>query len=118
MIQKSLFGKLNDGKEVFIYSLKNKSGTLVKIINYGAIVTNLFVKDKNRLIADVVLGYDLLESYDNDKSFIGAIVGRFGNRLSRGRFKIGEKEYQLSINNGKNHLDGAPLDFIRLFGML
>jgi aldose 1-epimerase len=115
MIQKSLFGKLNDGKEIFIYSLRNKSGTQVKIIDYGAIVTNLFVKDKNGKVADIVMGYDSLQGYINDNSYLGAIAGRYGNRIAKGKFKIGEKEYQLSINDGKNHLHGGSIGFNKVF---
>ena len=69
MIEKTLFGKLPDGKEIFLFSLKNETGTEVQIINYGAIVKNLFVANKNGKIEDVVLGYDSLEEYVNDSSF-------------------------------------------------
>lgn len=113
MIEKSLFGKLSDGREVFLYSMKNDSGMRVSIINYGAIVRNLFVKDKNGVVADVVLGYDSLQGYVNDKSFFGAIVGRYGNRIAKGKFRLDGKEYQLPINDGKNHLHGGPGGFFK-----
>ena len=113
MAEKSIFGRLNDGREVHLYSLENKDKTKVNIINYGAIVTSVFVKDKESNIADVVLGYDTLEDYVNDKSFFGAIVGRYGNRINKGKFKIGEKEYQLNINNGENHLHGGSKGFYK-----
>ena len=114
MIEKSLFGKLSDGREVFLYSLKNDSGMQVSIINYGAIVRNLFVKDKNGVVADVVLGYDSLQGYVDDKSFFGAIVGRYGNRIGKGKFRLDGKEYQLPINNGENHLHGGPGGFFKV----
>ena len=111
MIEKGSFGKLSDGREVFLYSLKNTSGTEVRIINYGAIVANLFVKDKNRKVADVVLGYDSIEGYVNDKAFLGATVGRFANRISKGKFRLDGTEYQLTINDGENHLHGGAIGF-------
>ena len=70
MIEKTLYGKLTDGRDVFLYTLKNKSNTQIKIINYGAIVTNLCVKDKNDHIADVVLGYDSLDGYVKDTFYL------------------------------------------------
>lgn len=114
MIEKTLFGKLPDGKEVFLFSLRNEAGTEVQIINYGAIVKNIFVKNKKGKIEDVVLGYDSLEEYVNDNSFFGAIVGRYGNRIARGKFNLDGKEYNLDINNGKNHLHGGNKGFFKV----
>ena len=114
MIEKSVFGKLDDGREVFLFSLKNDSGMQVNIINYGAIVKNLFVKDKNGVVADVVLGYDSLRGYVHDQSFLGTIVGRYGNRIGKGKFRLDGKEYQLATNNGENHLHGGPGGFFKV----
>lgn len=111
MIKKSLFGQLNDGREVFLFMLANKHGIKINIINYGAILTNLFVADRNSKIDDIVLGYDSLEGYLNDKAFIGSIVGRYGNRIAKGKFKINGKEYNLNLNDGKNHLHGGIKGF-------
>ena len=63
----------------------------VEIINYGAIVTNLYVKDGNGVLADIVLGYDSLQGYVDDKSYFGAIVGRYGNRIAKGKFSLDGK---------------------------
>ena len=115
MIEKTLFGKLSDGKEVFLFSLKNEAGTEVQIINYGAIVKNLFVKDKKGKVGDVVLGYDSLEEYINDNSFFGAIVGRYGNRIALGKFNLDGNEFNLVINNGRNHLHGGNKGFFKVF---
>ena len=106
-MDKKLFGKLSDGSEVYLYTLANKSGMEAKIINYGAAVVSLTAPDKNGKLADVVLGYDSLDGYANDKSYFGAIVGRYGNRIADGKFKLDGKEYQLTINDGANHLHGG-----------
>ncbi len=111
MISKSLFGTLSDGREVFIYSITNKTGSRLGIINYGAIVQSLYVKDSAGNFADVVLGYDNIEGYVNDTFYIGAIVGRYGNRIAKGKFKLNGSEYQLSINNPPNHLHGGVSGF-------
>jgi aldose 1-epimerase len=111
MTEKKLFGKLPDGREVFLYTLKNGSGTEARIINYGAILTNLFVKDKNGKAEDIVLGYDSLQGYIDDNAYFGSIVGRFGNRIGKGKFTLDGKEYQLPLNDGPNHLHGGPGGF-------
>jgi aldose 1-epimerase len=108
---KRLFGKLNNGKEVYMYTLKNKNGMTAEITNYGATVVSLFVPDKNGKFADVILGYDSLQSYENGTSYFGAIVGRYGNRIGKGRFTLEGKTYQLTINNGENHLHGGTIGF-------
>jgi aldose 1-epimerase len=114
MMEKKLFGKLQDGTQIFLYSLKNDLGTQISIINYGAIVTNIFVPDKNGRFDDVVLGYDSIEGYVNDKVFLGAIVGRYGNRIANGKFILDGNEYQLARNNGENHLHGGPKGFFKV----
>jgi aldose 1-epimerase len=114
MMEKKLFGNLQEGNQVFLYSLKNDSGIQVNIINYGAIVTHVFVPDRNGKYADVVLGYDSLEGYVNDKVFLGTIVGRYGNRIANGKFQLDGKEYQLAKNNGENHLHGGPKGFFKV----
>ncbi|MBK8947159.1 MAG: galactose mutarotase [Ignavibacteriae bacterium] len=107
----SLFGKLSDGREVNMFTLKNKNGAEVKIIEFGATVTSLKVPDKNGKIEDVVLGYDKLEDYINGTSYFGAIVGRYGNRIGKGKFNLNEDDFQLSINDGENHLHGGKIGF-------
>ena len=94
MIEKKLFGKLADGREVFEYTLSNTNGMKVKVINYGATVVSLESSDRNGKFSDVVLGYDNLEGYVADKSYFGAIIGRYGNRIGKGKFKLDGKEYQ------------------------
>ncbi|RJP68176.1 MAG: galactose mutarotase [Ignavibacteriales bacterium] len=111
MIEKKSFGKLSDGSEVYIYTLINTSGVEAQITNYGAIVVSLKVPDRNGKLEDVVLGYDNLEGYIADKSFFGAIVGRYGNRIAKGKFELDGKSYQLTINDGENHLHGGLIGF-------
>ncbi len=114
MIEKTLFGKLSDGREVYKYLLKNDAGMRAEIINYGAIVTNLYVKDRKGVLADVVLGYDSLQGYVDGKSYFGAIVGRYGNRIGKGKFSLEGKDYRLAVNDGENHLHGGFKGFNRV----
>jgi aldose 1-epimerase len=113
MIEKKLFGKLSDGTEIYEYTLKNANGMKASIINYGAIVVSLYTPDRNGKFEDVILGYDNLEGYVGDKSFQGSIVGRYGNRIAKGKFTLDGKEYQLPINDGENHLHGGPNGFFK-----
>lgn len=107
MVEKKSFGKLVDGTEVFSYLLKNAKGMEAKIITYGAAVVSLTAPDRKGKFADVVLGYDNIEGYVADKTFFGAIVGRYGNRIGKGKFKLDGKEYQVSVNDGENSLHGG-----------
>jgi aldose 1-epimerase len=111
MIAKTSYGKLPDGREVSQYTLKNAGGVEVRIINYGAIVTSIRVPDHDGKLADIVLGYDSLSGYLGDNAFLGAIVGRYGNRINKGRFKIDGQEYQVTVNDGENHLHGGKIGF-------
>lgn len=108
---KALFGKLPDGQEVFQYTLTNKSGAIMKVINYGAIVTSLTIPDRNGKYEDIVLGYDSLQGYIIGNSYFGAIIGRYGNRIGKGQFTLEGKKYQLALNNGENHLHGGNIGF-------
>jgi aldose 1-epimerase len=107
----TVFGKLPDGREVHQYTLENRSGVTMQIIDYGATVTSLRVPDRNGKIDDVVLGYDSLQGYIGGTAYFGAIVGRYGNRVGKGRFQLDGKEYQLTINDGENHLHGGKIGF-------
>jgi aldose 1-epimerase len=111
MVEKNLFGKLADGTEVTIYTLKNSKGMEAKIIDYGATIVSLTAPDKNGKFEDVVLGYDNIDGYVKGTTYFGAIVGRYGNRIGKGKLVIDGKEYQLARNNGANHLHGGPTGF-------
>jgi aldose 1-epimerase len=106
-IAESAYGTLEDGGKVTLYTLTNASGAEVKIINYGAIVVSLKVPDNQGKLRDVVLGYDDLAGYAKDKDFLGATVGRSGNRIAGGKFTLDGKSYQLDRNDGPNHLHGG-----------
>jgi aldose 1-epimerase len=101
-----------DGKEVTLYTLKNKSGAQVSITNYGGRVVSLLVPDKDGKLTDVVLGYDSLKSYQKEgEPFFGALIGRYGNRIGKGQFSLEGKSYQLQLNNGPNTLHGGKDGF-------
>jgi aldose 1-epimerase len=111
MIDKTSYGKLPDGREVFQYTLTNAAGVEVRIINYGATVTSIKVPDRNGKMADVVLGYDSLSGYMGGNAYLGAIVGRYGNRINKGKFELDGEEYQVTVNDGTNHLHGGKVGY-------
>jgi len=110
-ISVSPFGKLQDGTSVSMYTLKNGKGATMKVINYGGIIVSLEVPDKDGKAIDVVLGYDSLEAYEERNPFFGALVGRYGNRIGKGRFTLDGKTYDLVKNNNGNHLHGGTKGF-------
>lgn len=103
-MQKELFGKTAEGKEIYRYWLENSKGMKAGVINYGAILVNLLVPDKAGKIDDVVLGYDTLEPYFKNGSFFGATVGPNANRIGGAAFEIDGVKYQLDVNDGVNNL--------------
>src|SRR6202140_1983138 len=110
-IRKQSFGKTASGEQVDLYSLTNRKGMEVSITNFGATVVTLRVPDRAGKAADVVLGYDTLEGYENGKSYFGATVGRYANRIGGGKFSIDGKEYILPKNDGNNTLHGGIIGF-------
>ena len=110
-ISKEAFGQLPDGQQADLYTLTNANGMTVNITNYGGIITKLTAPDKNGQWADVVLGFDSLAPYLSGHPFFGALVGRYGNRIAKGKFKLNGQEYSLAINNGPNALHGGTKGF-------
>lgn len=108
---KTSWGKTPDGAEVDLYTLTNKNGVQAAITTYGGAVVSLRVPDRNGSLGDVVLGYDSLEGYVNDKSYFGAIIGRYGNRIGHAQFTLDGKTYHLAKNNGENTLHGGTKGF-------
>lgn len=109
-IEKEVFGKI-DGDTAFLFTMTNDQGMIVKITNYGGIVTSIIVPDREGKKSDVVLGFEDLQSYIDGHPYFGCIVGRYANRIANGKFNIDEKEYTLAQNNGINHLHGGIKGF-------
>jgi aldose 1-epimerase len=111
-ISDAAFDKNIDGKQVKLYHLKGKGNLQVAITNYGGKIVSLLAPDKQGQLADVELGYDNIDQYVSTKErYYGGIVGRYGNRIAKGKFKIDGKEYTLATNNGVNHLHGGKKGF-------
>ena len=106
-IDEKIFGHMPDGTPVKIYSLKNQNGVVIKITEYGAIITQIRAPDRAGTAGDVVLGFDNLDRYVKGHPFFGAIAGRVANRIADGRFTLEGKSYILARNNGPNHLHGG-----------
>ncbi|MBW3499465.1 MULTISPECIES: aldose epimerase family protein [unclassified Janthinobacterium] len=105
------FGILPDGQHVSVFTLTNRQGMQVKVLDFGAIISELHVPDRDGSFADVVLGFDRIEPYLHNSAFLGAVIGRFGNRIAEGRFSLDGKDYQLAVNNPPNHLHGGNQGF-------
>jgi aldose 1-epimerase len=110
-VEKQPFGKTADGTPVDLYTLTNSKGVRVAITNYGGIVVSLFTPDRNGNLGDIVLGFERLEDYLKGHPYFGAIIGRYGNRIAKGRFTLDGVEYKLAQNNGENHLHGGLVGF-------
>ena len=106
------FNKLIDGKNIALYTLRNKKGMTAQFTNYGATLVSLFVKDKHGPLSDVVLGYDSLDDYLTMKNpYFGRTIGRYGNRIAHGRFTINQKEYALEQNDRGHNLHSGSDGF-------
>ena len=106
------FGALPDGTAIEVFTLSNASGVEVRAITYGGIIVSLKVPDRQGRLDDIVLGYDALGGYvTNNSPYFGAIIGRYGNRIARGRFTLDGKAYALAANNGPHHLHGGVRGF-------
>ena len=110
-IRPDAFRRTIDGSQVDLYTVENLNGLEVNITNYGGLVVSLMVPDKNGKLGDVVLGYDNLNDYIGSTPYFGALIGRYGNRIAKGRFTIDGVEYQLAQNDGVNSLHGGLRGF-------
>jgi aldose 1-epimerase len=110
-VEKKDYGKTPDGVAVEEYTLKSSNHTRAKVITYGAILTELFVGDKDGPLGDVVLGFSDLKGYLSGHPYFGATVGRVANRIAKGKFTLDGKEYTLAVNNGPNALHGGKKGF-------
>jgi aldose 1-epimerase len=109
-IEKEIFGKIDD-QAVYLFTLRNANGMLIKITNFGGIITQLHTSDRNGKIEDIVLGFDSLSHYIAEHPYFGAIVGRYANRIALGEFSIDGQTYKLARNNGQNALHGGVSGF-------
>jgi aldose 1-epimerase len=100
-----------DGQDVQLYTLRNASGAETTITNYGGIVVSLLVPDRSGKLVDVVLGYDDLDGYVKKTPYFGALIGRYGNRIAKGKFTLDGKTYTLATNDGANALHGGRKGF-------
>ena len=105
--RREAFQKEIDGRKVDLFTLKTSTGMMVKITNQGGKIVQLLVPDKDNHFGDVVLGYETVDQYVTGRASFGAIIGRYANRIAKGRFTLNGREYQLPVNNGPNHLHGG-----------
>jgi len=117
-IEVKQFGTTPDGQEVQLYTLSNSNGLKAEIMTYGAIVVSLEVPDRDGKMNDIVLGYDNLQGYIDNNPYFGAIVGRYGNRIAKGKFSLDGKQYSLATNNEPGgipcHLHGGIKGFDKI----
>jgi aldose 1-epimerase len=110
-ITKDPFGNTSNGISVELYTLTNTLGIEARIITYGGTVVSLNVPDRNDRFGDIVLGFDSIGDYEEYSRYFGALIGRYANRIAKGRFSLNGKEYTLAVNNGENHLHGGVKGF-------
>ncbi|CAH0267747.1 Aldose 1-epimerase [Massilia sp. Bi118] len=110
-ITQAPFGSLPDGAPVTEYTLVNRHGMRVAILDFGGIIRRIHVPDRDGRFADVALGFDELEPYLGASPYFGALIGRYGNRIAKGRFVLDGHKYELATNNGNNHLHGGDRGF-------
>ena len=112
MISKKKFGTLECGSDVYAYTLENNNGMSVKILDLGGIINQINVPDKKGRLTDIIGGYDNIDYYAKATGYQGALIGRFGNRICKGKFTLDGKEYSLFCNNNAvNHLHGGKIGF-------
>ena len=110
-ISKDFFGTINKNDSVQIFTLKNSKNISVKVLSYGGVIKEINIPDRKGTYKNIVLDYDKIESYNTDQSYLGAIIGRYANRIQNGKFKIDNSIYSLAKNNNENHLHGGLVGF-------
>ena len=113
-VTSSGFGTAPDGSPVRLFTLTNANGLELRAITYGLIIVSLKVPDRDGKFGDIVIGHDAMEGYLTRSRFFGAVVGRYGNRIANGRFTLDGQAYQLTQNNGTNHLHGGTKGFDKI----
>ncbi len=112
-VERSNHGTKSDGTPVELFTLTSGSGSRLRLSSFGATIVSLEVPDRVGKVGDVVLGYEDLRGYEEDGYYLGCVVGRYANRIAKGRFTLDGKEHVLPVNNGPNHLHGGPEGFQR-----
>ncbi len=110
-IKQTPFGVTSKGDSVIAYTLKNKNGVTVTILNYGGIIQSIETPDKEGKMGDIVLGFNTIDKYQKLSPYFGAIIGRFGNRIAKGAFTLNDSTYHLYVNDGPNSLHGGKEGF-------
>ena len=114
-IEVQVLGSLSDGRVVTGYWLSNSFGMKVLISDFGGTIWQLHVPDRNGDLADVVCGYDNVSDLENSEGYLGALIGRFGNRIGGASFELDGQTYSLYANDHSNHLHGGKVGFDRRF---
>jgi aldose 1-epimerase len=110
-INKTPFGKTPDGSEIDLYTMANHAGMQVKVLNYGGVISQLWVPDRHGKFQDIILGYDNPRQILADSFYLGAVIGRYANRIAGGKFTLDGKTYQLAQNSNGQHLHGGVKGF-------
>ena len=110
-IRREPFGATPDGRAVERFTLTSASGVTISVLSFGGVIQSILAPDRAGKLADVTLGYDSLPEYEKDKSYLGALVGRYANRIRAGRFSLDGRDYTLAQNAGGNHLHGGIRGF-------
>ena len=110
-VEEQVVGNKVDGKNIYLYTFTNENGLQAKICNYGGILVSLQVPDRQGAMADVIVGYALDRLIADNDSYFGALIGRYGNRIARGKFTLDGVEYTLAANDRENHLHGGIKGF-------
>ena len=112
LIKNESFNTWLDNKQVQLFTLTNRAGMIAQITNYGGRLVSLYVPDRESNLVDVVLGHDSIKAYlESSEIYFGALIGRFANRINKGRFSLNSQSYQLTLNDGNNHIHGGNRGF-------
>ena len=115
-ITKTGFGKTKDGREATLYTMENDKGMKVSVCDFGAVIVNIIVPDRNGNAEDVALGYDSVTGYEDNGPGYGSFIGRHANRIGGAKFTVGGQTYELAKNdNGINNLHSGPVSFNKYF---
>ena len=113
-VRRESFGTSPDGEPLELFTFANAGGTELRVMTWGAIIVSLRTRDRHGALDDIVLGHDDAAGYARSAAYFGAVVGRYGNRIARGRFTLDGETHQLPLNDGMHHLHGGAHGFDRV----